>query len=249
MFLGWADLCLGIQDDHSVRIIQSFDRLAGSHFDLACKCTNVLAETSLRGRLLLWHSGYIHQNFLSNNVVEHRREQNYSFRSFWICVRISIDVNPWKYSTRTQLVLHQFQTILRTRWTVEISSPNTRVNRNRHVPLISPIWLFHMAQRSFSSTERRSLQSRYIRFSFHIPFMNSLRHGGRLVNWTKMAARKLQRFKMLTKQRRLKHSSRVKLFFAQQVSDLGFWCPHIWWGSWGPSWFCRTPTLTRLCGF
>ena len=38
------------------------------------------------------------------------------FKAFWICLRISIDVNPGKYSTRTQFVLHQFHTLLRTRW-------------------------------------------------------------------------------------------------------------------------------------
>ena len=28
----------------------------------------------------------------------------------------------------------------------------------------------------------------------------------------------------------------------------GFWCPHIWFESWGPSWFYQTTNLTPLCG-
>ena len=30
---------------------------------------------------------------------------------------------------------------------------------------------------------------------------------------------------------------------------VGFWCQHIWFGSWNPSWFCQTTGLTQICGF
>ena len=102
------------------------------------------------------------------NVVEHRHEENYFFKLFWILVVELPDLSGfvWEsqsmwilgtYSTRTQLVLHQFQTTLRTRWIVEshwsdlsmshsllkghASFPDTKLNLSRHVHLLSPTWL------------------------------------------------------------------------------------------------------------
>ena len=129
-----------------MRIRQSFDWLAGPMFLRACSftsrtiflhlqdqaMTNALVETLWRGHLLLWHKKDTCIRISSLcpvNVADHRHECNSSLKLFWIhlsrfqiflkmCLRISIDVNPGKNSTRTQLVLHQFQTILCTRWIV-----------------------------------------------------------------------------------------------------------------------------------
>ena len=67
-------------------------------------------------------------------------------RSFWIGLNISIDLNLGKYTTRSQLVLHQFQTILHSCWIVgnneavlstwslllkvHVLFPHTRLNQN-----------------------------------------------------------------------------------------------------------------------
>ena len=37
--------------------------------------------------------------------------------------------------------------------------------------------------------------------------------------------------------------------FGQNVSMLFFWCQHIWFGSWVPSWFCQTTNQEQLCEF
>ena len=82
MFLGWAHLCIGIRDDSFVRLLQSFDWLAGPIFLLACSCmfhttflhlqdqgmTNALAE-------ILWRSHFagIRGTYISQSLSKQRR--------------------------------------------------------------------------------------------------------------------------------------------------------------------------------
>ena len=80
----------------------------------------------------------------------------------WISLRICNVVNPVKYFTRTQLVLHRFQINLCIRWTAgnieadlftvdrlpnATSSPDKEPSLRRRIPLLSPIWLLCHATR------------------------------------------------------------------------------------------------------
>ena len=109
---------------------QAFDRLACPIFFLSCNCkfrtillhlleqtmTNTLAETLA---VVTYFSGSI-------NVVEHRHEQGYSLKLFWIylsnaqkLLNMSENLDRCEFSkncsTRTQLAHHRFHTILHTR--------------------------------------------------------------------------------------------------------------------------------------
>ena len=64
---------------------------------------------------------------------------------------------------------------------------------------------------------------------FHLPVSNSLQHGGRLFNWTKMTSRNMERFKMLTQQRRLHYSSRVKLPVVNKSASWLLVSKHLIW--------------------
>ena len=55
-----------------------------------------------------------------------------------------------------------------------------------------------------------------------------------------------RKFMTFNKRRRWFHSSHVKLPLLNMST---IWCQHLWLDLWGPSWFCQTTSLTRLCGF
>ena len=104
--------------------------------------TNVLTEIFSPDLSLLWNLMYSAMNFPDmNRIIPSncsgfiRRTSSFS----WIFWRISIVVNPGTYSTQAQLILHRFQTALRTRLIVEILWSDFSI-RFRHSLLLSPTW-------------------------------------------------------------------------------------------------------------
>ena len=69
------------------------------------------------------------------------------------------------------------------------------------------------------------------------------------VVWTKVAARKDRGIRDNSTNEGAGPTHHVWSFHRSTCLRVGFWCQHIWFGSWTPNWFFRITYQEQLCGF